>query len=281
MKNTILIFALCKIQIMLNENSIFGINYKEINHWLISAGTNLLMAIFILVIGFWLANVLSRLVKKGMLKSKVDAGLVTFLGSFISLASKIMVVITAITQLGIQMTSFITVLGAAGLAIGMAFSGTLSNFAGGIMILVLKPFKVGDTINAQGQQGTVKEIQIFNTYLYAPDNKVIILPNGPVANGSIVNITREKNRRLDIVLPVSYGCDIKKVFDLIEKVIANDTRVLNDPKYKIAVQELSASGLNFTIRVWVNHKDYNEVLFDLNHSIYQNFTDAGISFLKE
>jgi small conductance mechanosensitive channel len=266
---------------MLNENSIFGINYKEINHWLISAGTNLLIAILILVIGFWLAKLLSKLVKKAMTKSKVDAGLVTFLGSFISLASKIMVVITAITQLGIQMTSFITVLGAAGLAIGMAFSGTLSNFAGGIMILVLKPFKVGDTINAQGQQGTVKEIQIFNTYLYAPDNKVIILPNGPVANGSIVNITREKSRRLDIMLPINYGCDVKKVFELIEKAVNNDSRILNAPSFKIAVQELSASGLHFTIRVWVNNKDYNDVLFELNQTIYQYLTEAGISFVKE
>lgn len=277
MKNTILIFANYKIQNMLNENSIFGINYRDINHWLISAATNLLMAIFILVIGFWLANVLSKLVKKAMLKSKVDAGLVTFLGSFISLASKIMVVITAITQLGIQMTSFITVLGAAGLAIGMAFSGTLSNFAGGIMILVLKPFKVGDTINAQGQQGTVKEIQIFNTYLHASDNKVIILPNGPVANGSIINITREENRRLDILLPINYGNDIKKVFELIEKSVNADSRILKSPKYKIAVQELSSTGLNFTIRLWVNHNDYNDVLFDLNQTIYQNLSEAGIS----
>jgi small conductance mechanosensitive channel len=266
---------------MFSDNSIFGVNYKEINHWLINAGTNLVLAIFILVIGFWLANMLSRLVKKAMLKSKVDAGLVTFLGSFISLASKIMVVITAITQVGIQMTSFITVLGAAGLAIGMAFSGTLSNFAGGIMILVLKPFKVGDTINAQGQQGTVQEIQIFNTYLFSADNKVIILPNGPVANGSIVNITREKNRRLDISLSLNYGCDIKKVFELIENSIKNESRIHNSPSHKIAVQELSASGLNITIRVWVSHNEYNDVLFDLNRAIYQSLNDAGISFVKE
>lgn len=266
---------------MLNKNSIFGINYNEINHWLINAGTNLLIAILILVIGFWLANLLSKLVKKAMMKSKVDAGLVTFLGSFISLASKIMVVITAITQLGIQMTSFITVLGAAGLAIGMAFSGTLSNFAGGIMILVLKPFKVGDTINAQGQQGQVKEIQIFNTYLSAPDNKIIILPNGPVANGSIINITREQNRRLDIMLLINYGNDIKKVIELIEKSVNADSRVLKTPNHKIALQELSSAGLNFTIRLWVNHSDYNEVLFDLNQIIYQNLTEAGISFVKE
>lgn len=266
---------------MFNENSVFGVNYKEINQWLINVGTNLLMAILILVVGFWLANVLSKLVKKAMLKSKVDAGLVTFLVSFISLASKIMVVITAITQLGIEMTSFITVLGAAGLAVGMAFSGTLSNFAGGIMILVLKPFKVGDTINAQGQQGTVKEIQIFNTYLYAPDNKVIILPNGPVANGSIINITREKNRRLDLTIPVSYGCDLRNLFVLIEKEIKNEERILKTPNYTIAVQEMNNNGLNITVRVWVNHKDFLDVHFELNQKIYKSLNDAGINFIKE
>jgi small conductance mechanosensitive channel len=266
---------------MFNENSIFGINYKEINHWLINAGTNLLMAILILVVGFWLANILSKFVRKAMLRSKVDAGLVTFLGSFISLASKIMVVITAITQLGIQMTSFITVLGAAGLAVGMAFSGTLSNFAGGIMILVLKPFKVGDTINAQGQQGTVKEIQIFNTYLHAPDNKVIVLPNGPVANGSIINITREKNRRLDIIIPLSYGCDVKQVFGIFEGLIQKEERILKTPVHTIAVQEMNATGLNFTIRVWVSQKDYNDVLFELNKNVYNELQNSGIQFTKE
>jgi small conductance mechanosensitive channel len=265
---------------MWQEKSFFGLNYKEINQWLINVGTNLIMAIIILVVGFWLANILSKLVKKGMLKSKVDVGLVTFLGSFISLASKIMVVITAITQLGIQMTSFITVLGAAGLAIGMAFSGTLSNFAGGIMILVLKPFKVGDTIIAQAQQGTVKEIQIFNTYIYSPDNKVIILPNGPVANGSIINITREKNRRLDLLIPISYGCELQQVFEIIEKTILDESRVLKTPAHKIAVQEMIQNGLNISVRVWVNNKDYLDVNFELNQKIYQGLNDAGVSFAK-
>jgi small conductance mechanosensitive channel len=258
---------------MFKENSIFEINYKEVNQWLINAGTNLLIAILILVIGFWLANILSKLVKKAMLKSKVDAGLVTFIGSFISLASKILIVITAITQLGIQMTSFITVLGAAGLAIGMAFSGTLSNFAGGIMILVLKPFKVGDTINAQGQQGTVKEIQIFNTYLYAPDNKVIILPNGPVANGSIVNITRENNRRLDILLPVNYGNDIKKVFELIEKSYEES----DDFQLKDVCQCFWDYGFSFAADDFGVKSSSHQVVLDLGIMI-QEFKLDPISF---
>ena len=265
---------------MLIASSFLGINYNEINHWVITAGSNLLMAVLILVVGFWLAGILSKLVKKAMQKSNVDPGLISFIGSFVSLGSKIMVVITAITQVGIQMTSFITVLGAAGLAIGMAFSGTLSNFAGGIMILVLKPFKVGDTINAQGQQGTVKEIQIFNTYLHSADNKVIILPNGPVANGSIVNITREEKRRLEFSFPLAYGSDVNLAFQTIENLLNSEERVLKTPAFIIAINEMNDSGLNIAIKAWVNHTDYNSVLFKLNKEIYQAFNHAGINFVK-
>lgn len=265
---------------MLFTSSFFGINYKEINQWIINAGSNLLTAILILVVGFWFAGILSKLVKKAMQKSNVDPGLISFIGSFISLGSKIMVVITAITQVGIQMTSFITVIGAAGLAIGMAFSGTLSNFAGGIMILVLKPFKVGDTINAQGQQGTVKEIQIFNTYLNSADNKVIILPNGPVANGSIVNISREEKRRLEFSFPLAYGSDINLAFKTIENLLISEDRVLKTPSYLIAINDMNETGLNITIKAWVNHNDYNIVLFKLNKEIYQEFNFAGINFVN-
>ena len=265
---------------MINEKSIFGINYNEINHWVVNAGTNLLIAILIMVVGFWFAGILSRLVKKAMQKSNVDPGLVSFIGSFISLGSKIMVVITAITQVGIQMTSFITVLGAAGLAVGMAFSGTLSNFAGGIMILVLKPFKVGDTINALGQQGTVKEIQIFNTYLNSVDNKVIILPNGPVANGSIINITREEKRRLDFTFPLADGSDVNNAFEIIENILNLEDRVLKEPAHTVAINEMNDAGLNIVVRAWVNHADYGVVLHKLNKEIYLAFENSGINFVK-
>lgn len=265
---------------MINEQSIFGVNYKEIQHWVVNAGTNLLIAILILIVGFWLAGILSKLVRKAMQKSNVDPGLVSFIGSFISLGSKIMVVITAITQIGIQMTSFITVLGAAGLAVGMAFSGTLSNFAGGIMILVLKPFKVGDTINALGQQGTVKEIQIFNTYLNSVDNKVIILPNGPVANGSIINLTREEKRRLDFTFPLAYGSDVNIAFDQVEKIINGEERILKNPAYTVAINEMNDVGLVIVVRVWVNHSDYGAVQLKLNKEIYLAFESVGIHFIK-
>lgn len=265
---------------MLFTSSFFGLNYKEINQWIINAGSNLLTAILILVFGFWFAGILSKLVKKAMQKSNVDPGLISFIGSFISLGSKIMVVITAITQVGIQMTSFITVIGAAGLAIGMAFSGTLSNFAGGIMILVLKPFKVGDTINAQGQQGKVKEIQIFNTYIHSSDNKVIILPNGPVANGSIVNITREQKRRIDINFPLAYGTDINLAFMTIEKILNSEDRILKTPPFIIALNELNDSGLNIAVKVWVDHADFNTILFKINKDIYQELNLVRINFVK-
>lgn len=265
---------------MINEQSIFGVNYKEIQHWVVNAGTNLLIAILILIVGFWLAGILSKLVRKAMQKSNVDPGLVSFIGSFISLGSKIMVVITAITQIGIQMTSFITVLGAAGLAVGMAFSGTLSNFAGGIMILVLKPFKVGDTINTLGQQGTVKEIQIFNTYLNSVDNKVIILPNGPVANGSIINLTREEKRRLDFTFPLAYGSDVNIAFDQVEKIINGEERILKNPAYTVAINEMNDVGLVIVVRVWVNHSDYGAVQLKLNKEIYLAFESVGIHFIK-
>jgi small conductance mechanosensitive channel len=281
LKDSIITFAKLKKSSMINEQSIFGINYKEIHHWIINAGTNLLIAVLILIVGFWLAGIMSKLVKKAMQKSNVDPGLVSFIGSFISLGSKIMVVITAITQIGIQMTSFITVLGAAGLAVGMAFSGTLSNFAGGIMILVLKPFKVGDTINALGQQGTVKEIQIFNTYLNSVDNKVIILPNGPVANGSIINLTREEKRRLDFMFPLSYGSDVNKAFDLIEKILHEDERVLKDPMFTVAINEMNDTGLVVVVRVWVDHSDYGVVQLKLNKAIYLAFESAGIQFKND
>jgi hypothetical protein len=189
---------------------IFGISYTEFNQLLLRFGSRLLIAALIIVIGFWIAGLLTKALRKMLNKSDIDTGLVTFLTSFFSMAFKILVLVTAIMELGIQMTSIIALLGAAGLAIGMAFSGTLSNFAGGIMILVLKPFKVGDFVDAQGVQGIVTEIQIFNTYLSTVDNKIIILPNGPTANGNIINFTKADKRRVEWIISIAYGDDVEK-----------------------------------------------------------------------
>jgi small conductance mechanosensitive channel len=191
---------------------------------------------------------------------------------------KILVIVTAISQLGIEMTSFVALLGAAGLAIGMAFSGTLSNFAGGIMILVLKPFRVGDLIFTQGEKGIVKEIQIFNTYLHTTDNKVIILPNGPVANGNIINFTKADTRRVDWQFSISYGDDFEKAKKLIEQFINEDTRILTDPEIFIGIQLLANSTVDIAVQVWVKTDDVNLVFFKMNERVYTEFEKAGMHF---
>jgi small conductance mechanosensitive channel len=241
-------------------------------------GTNLLISIVILIVGFWLSNVLSRGLKRVLRKSHTDEGLVTFISSFMSMVLKVLVVITSITQIGVEMTSFVALLGAAGLAIGMAFSGTLSNFAGGIMILVLKPFKVGDIILTQGEKGEVKEIQIFNTYLYTTDNKVIILPNGPVANGNITNFTKADKRRVDWNFSISYGDDFSKAKEVINQLLNDDARVLKEPEPFVGINLLGPSSVDLAVRVWVLTDDFNEIFFDLNERVYQEFEKAGLHF---
>lgn len=256
----------------------FGIEYTDVNQFLVRMGTNLLVCCLILVLGFWLAKLLSKGLKKVLLRSNTDHGLVTFITSFISMVLKILVVITAITQLGIEMTSFVALLGAAGLAIGMAFSGTLSNFAGGVIILVLKPFKVGDFIDAQGEQGVVKEIQIFNTYLYTTDNKVIILPNGAVANGNITNFTKANNRRVDWTFSISYGDDVKKAKEILLRYVKEDKRILVDPEPFVGLLLMNDSSVDLTVRAWVSTDDYWPVFFDINERIYSEFPDLGFTF---
>lgn len=257
---------------------IFGIKYTDVNQFLVKIGTNLIICVLILVVGFWLAKILSKGLKRVLRRSKTDEGLVTFTTSFISMVLKVLVVVTAITQLGIEMTSFVALLGAAGLAIGMAFSGTLSNFAGGVMILVLKPFKVGDLILTQGEQGFVKEIQIFNTYLHTTDNKVIILPNGPVANGNITNFTRADNRRVEWIFGISYGDEFDIAKRLIEQFIKEDKRILVDPEYFIGLSLLADSSVNITVRAWVLTDDYYPVFFDMNERVYKEFEKEGLHF---
>lgn len=257
---------------------IFGFSLTEGKQWLVKSGTNLIFAAIILFVGFWLAKWIGRLVVKILTKGKVDAGLVTFLSSLTTIILKILVVVTAITQLGIEMTSFVAILGAAGLAIGMAFSGTLSNFAGGVMILLFKPFKVGDFVETQGQQGVVKEIHIFYTYLHTADNKVIVIPNGPVANGNIINFTKADKRRIEWIVGISYGDNYMVAHDAILKFIKEDKRILTDPEPFIGLGSLMDSSINITIRSWVKTDDYWPVYFDMNKRIYESFPEMGLTF---
>jgi small conductance mechanosensitive channel len=251
-------------------------NFDQLYTWLITNGTRFLGAILFLIIGFWLVKIIVNQTSKVLLKRNIDAGLVTFMKSFFGIALKILIVISVMGMVGIQMTSFIAILGAAGLAVGLAFQGTLSNFAGGVMLLIFKPFKVGDFIEAQGYSGTVSEIQIFNSILKTVDNKTIIIPNGAIANGSMVNYTAQLTRRVDWKFGVAYGTDYKHVKQIITDIIINDPRVLKDPALFIGLAEMADSSINIVARAWTKTEDYWDVMLDVNEKIYYTFNKEGI-----
>ncbi|MDC0257365.1 mechanosensitive ion channel [Crocinitomicaceae bacterium] len=255
----------------------FGLNEGTIAGLAAEIGIRLATALLILFVGFWLARQLSKGFKKILVRRETDESLTTFLTSLTSIGLKVMVIISVITQLGVEMTSFVALLGAAGLAIGMAFSGTLSNFAGGVIILLLKPFKVGDYVQTQGEEGVVKEVQIFNTILTTLDNKVIILANGAVANDTIINFTKAKKRRVDWSFGIAYGDDLKVAKELLSKFIKEDSRVLQEEENFVGLGELGDSSVNVTVRAWVKVEDYWAVFFDMNERVYTEFDAAGLS----
>ena len=252
-------------------------NSEAIQALVMTYGLNLIKAIAVLVIGLWVAKIFAGLVKKVLGKSEVDSSLQGFLSSLVSILLKVMVYITALGMLGIEMTSFIAILGAAGLAVGLALSGTLQNFAGGVMILLFKPFKVGDYIDAQGHSGSVKEIQIFVTILTTPDNKTIIIPNGPLATGSLTNYSAQPRRRVDWTFGIGYGDDVDKAYEVLTKLINEDKRILEAPEPFMAVSELADSSVNITVRVWVEAADYWAVYFRMNEEVYKTFDKEGLS----
>lgn len=250
------------------------VNYFSSNEFydlILSIGINLVVAIVILFIGFKLAKILSNATVKILEKRESDQGLKTFLKGLVSGLVKLLTIITVFTQLGVEMTSFIAILGAAGFAIGMAFSGTLGNLAGGVMILVFKPFKVGEFIEAQGESGTVEEIQIFHTILLTPDNKTIIIPNGPLSNGNLTNYTRQPLRRVDFTFGFGYGENFKLAKDTLLEIINSHPQVLQDPKPFVELGELGDSSVNLTVRVWVKKEDYWNVHFYMNKEVYEKF----------
>lgn len=256
--------------------STFGFSWMEAKQFIVRSGSNLVIAALILVIGWWLAKWSGKAIRKILTRSKTDAGLVTFLSSLTIITLKVLFIVTAITQLGVQMASFVAILGAAGLAIGMAFSGTLSNFAGGVMILLFKPFKVGDTIMVQTFQGKVTEIQIFYTYLYTGDNKVVILPNGVVANGSMTNYTKEKKRRVDWTISLKHGEDYVKAHETLIRFLKEDKRVLKEPEPFVALSGLTPDSIDLTVRAWAKTEDFWKVFYDLNKRIYAEFEQEGL-----
>ena len=260
--------------------TLFDLKTGDLSKVIFALLTNLVLAIVIAVVGFWLTGVLTRLVNRILRKSETDPGLISFLTSFLSMALKIMVSITAITQLGVEMTSFLTLIGAAGIAIGMAFSGTLSNFAGGIMILVLKPFKLGDDIKALGEQGVVSEIQIFNTYLVTADNKTLVYPNGPLANGTIINYTKEKNRRIEWTFVFDQTVQISQIQEIIKASLASDKRILQKPEPVVGVLQLNEAGLHMQVRCWVKNADFGVVFHQGQQAVIEALRSAQITFAK-
>ena len=251
--------------------------WNEYSPLIVEYGTGLIYALLVLIIGLWITKLITKSVKKMMLKGDMDNSLVPFLTSLIGTVLKVLVVISALGMLGIEMTSFIALLGAAGLAVGMALSGTLQNFAGGVMILIFKPFKAGDFIDAQGHMGSVKEIQIFNTVLTTPDNAIVIIPNSPLSTNAMKNVTTLETRRIDFSFGIGYGDDIDKSKALLLKLAQANKLVLKDPEAMVAVEALADSSVNLKLRVWVKTTDYWDLYFDMMETVKKEFDKAGIS----
>ncbi|MFH1049531.1 MAG: mechanosensitive ion channel domain-containing protein [bacterium] len=236
-----------------------------------------LLAVITLIVGLWIIKRVVKLIRKIMAKSSVDPSLQSFLVPLISILFKILLILSVVSMVGIETTSFIALLASAGFAIGMALQGSLGNFAGGVLILLFKPYKIDDYIEAQGFQGAVKEIHIFNTVLLTVDNKRIFIPNGAISNGAITNYTAEDKRRLDLSFGIGYGDDIDKAKGIIEKIIKEDDRVLSEPAYLVAVGQLGDNSVNFTVRIWCKTGDYWNINFDIHEKVKKEFDANGIS----
>ncbi|KIO44077.1 MULTISPECIES: mechanosensitive ion channel family protein [Porphyromonadaceae] len=243
----------------------------------VSLGSKLLIALVVFLVGRWIVKKLNRLLVTILEKRKVEASLSSFVKSLVSITLNLLLIIIVIGVLGIETSSFIALFASAGVAIGMALSGTLQNFAGGVMILLFKPFKVGDFIEAQGQSGTVKEIQIFNTIVTTADNKIIIIPNGGLSTGIMKNYSKEETRRVDWQFGIAYGDNYDKAKEVIGRLLDEDSRVLKTPAYFIALTSLGDSSVNIVVRAWVNAADYWGVFFDMNEKVYKTFARENLN----
>jgi len=243
---------------------------RTIANYIVLYGMKLLIALLILVVGLWLIKRVTNFLFKLMEKRGVDPSLVPFLHNIVDVALKIMLLIIVISQIGIEATSFLAILGSAGIAIGLALQGSLSNFAGGVLLLTLRPFRVGDFIEAQGQSGRVHLINIFNTVIKTGDNKTIFIPNGPLAGSTIVNYDMEEKRRVDLKFIVPTGVDINKTRNTIFNLAVQDVRVIKDPAPKVVVSETSGTDVTLLVRVWASHDDY----WDVYYALQENIKDA-------
>ncbi len=253
-----------------------GISGEVLYNYAITYGIKILGAIVIFIIGKWVANFLTKMMKKIMEKSKVEPTLSTFLGDMIFIFLMVLVILAALSTLGIKMTSFVAIVGAATLAIGMALQKNLSNIGAGVVIMLFRPFKVGDFVEIGGVAGSVEKISLFNTNLVTPDNRLIIVPNSNVIGNNITNYSAKDIRRIDLTIGIGYDDDIKLAKETLENIIREDERILKDPAPTIAVSELGDSSVNFAVRPWVKGKDYWNVYFDLLEKIKLTFDEKGI-----
>lgn len=249
----------------------------EIQDLVVMYGFKVLLAIVIFIVGRFLSKVLSNLVVKVMTKKALDAAVSNFVGSLVKWGILAFTIIAALGQLGIQTASFVAIIGAAGLAVGLALQGSLSNFAAGVLILIFKPFKIGDFVEVAGTAGVVVNIQIFTTELKTGDNKQIIIPNSAVTGGTITNYSAHDTRRVDLVFGIGYSDDIDKAKAVLNDIIQADERILKDPEVTIAVSELADSSVNFVVRPWVKSADYWAVYFGLHEAVKKRFDQEGIS----
>jgi small conductance mechanosensitive channel len=250
---------------------------ETLTHWATTYSVKLIAAILIFFIGKWLALKISKLITRLLEKNRIDTTLVNFLESIIYYILLIIVIIAAAGKLGVNTASFLTIVGAAGLAIALALKDSLANFASGVMLILFRPFRVGDFINTGGVSGNVVSIALFNSTLNTPDNQKVIVPNSSITSDVITNVTANDTRRVDLVIGIGYDDDIKQAKDVLHKIIMEEDRVLDTPKPKIAVSELGDSSVNFVVRPWVKTADYWDVYFDLTEKIKITFDEKGIS----
>lgn len=249
----------------------------KLQEWLVGFGIQILAAIIILLLGIQVAKLCRNLAKKALQKTRVDPTLISFVGNSIYVAMLAVVTIIVLGQIGVKTASLIALLGSAGIAIGLALQGSLSNIASGLMLVIFRPFRAGDYIEGGGTAGIVKEIQIFNTILISPDNRRIFVPNSKFFEDSITNYSAEETRRIDLVFGVAYGDDIQQVKQLLTEILTEDPRILNDPAPTVGLLELADSSVNFAVRPWVKTADYWDVYFSLPETVKQRFDAAGIN----
>jgi len=256
---------------------LINVNWDQFAGFIYSYGPKVLGAVLVLIIGLWIISLLTKAFGRMMKKKDTDPSLQGFLKGIVSVLLKVLLFISVMGMVGIEATSFIAIIGAAGLAVGLALQGTLQNFAGGVMILLFKPYKVGDFIDGAGHMGSVKEIKIFTTILNTPDNKIIIIPNAQLSNSSLTNYSTMEERRVDFTFGIGYGDDYDKAKKVLLDLIQTDDRIKKEPEPFIALSELGDSSVNIVVRVWAKGADYWGVFFDMNEKVYKTFSEQGLN----